>query len=136
MRLSGLSAPTVSSAVAHLESLGLVESMGDGESSGGRPPGLLRFNASHGLVAAADIGGTRLRMMLADLNGYRPFELVHHTAQAAEDAAVCLRADPWGTAKHVPGERALNQEDLASYGRRTWDNKRSRGPGPICPQSL
>jgi glucokinase len=43
--------------------------MGDGESSGGRPPGLLRFNASHGCVAAADIGGTRLRMMLADLNG-------------------------------------------------------------------
>src|SRR5258707_14899473 len=69
VRLSGLSAPTVSSGVAHLESLGLVESIGDGESSGGRPPGLLRFKASHGLVAAADIGGTRLRMMLADLNG-------------------------------------------------------------------
>jgi glucokinase len=69
VRHSGLSAPTVSSAIAHLEGLGLVESMGDGESSGGRPPGLLRFNATHGYVAAADIGGTRLRMMLADLNG-------------------------------------------------------------------
>jgi glucokinase len=69
VRLSGLSAPTVSSAVSHLESLGLVESIGEGESSGGRPPELLRFNASHGLIAAADIGGTRLRMMLADLNG-------------------------------------------------------------------
>ena len=69
VRLSGLSAPTVSSAVSHLESLGLVESIGDGESSGGRRPELLRFNASHGLIAAADIGGTRLRMMLADLNG-------------------------------------------------------------------
>jgi glucokinase len=69
VRYSGLSAPTVSSGIAHLESLGLVESMGDGESSGGRPPGLLRFNATHGYVAAADIGGTRLRMVLADLNG-------------------------------------------------------------------
>jgi glucokinase len=69
VRLSGLSAPTVSSAVSHLESLGLIESIGDGESSGGRPPELLRFNAKHGLIAAADIGGTRLRMMLADLNG-------------------------------------------------------------------
>jgi glucokinase len=69
VRLSGLSAPTVSSSVSHLESLGLVESLGDGESSGGRPPGMLRFNASHGYIAAADIGGTRLRMMLADLNG-------------------------------------------------------------------
>jgi glucokinase len=69
VRYSGLSAPTVSSGIAHLEGLGLVEQMGDGESSGGRPPGLLRFNARHGYVAAADIGGTRVRMMLADLGG-------------------------------------------------------------------
>jgi len=69
VRYSGLSAPTVSSGIAHLEELGLVEQMGDGESSGGRPPGLLRFNVRHGYVAAADIGGTRMRMMLADLGG-------------------------------------------------------------------
>src|SRR5580765_7881779 len=69
VRLSGLSAPTVSSAVGYLESLGLVENMGDGESSGGRPPEMLRFNAEHGYVAGVDIGGTRLRMVLADLNG-------------------------------------------------------------------
>jgi glucokinase len=69
VRYSGLSAPTVSSGISHLETLGLVESMGDGESSGGRPPGLLRFNARHGYVAAVDIGGTRVRMLLADLSG-------------------------------------------------------------------
>ena len=69
VRLSGLSAPTVSSSISHLEDLGLVESIGEGESNGGRPPGMLRFNAHHGYVVAADIGGTRLRMMLADLNG-------------------------------------------------------------------
>ena len=69
VRLSGLSAPTVSSGISHLEQLGLVESIGEGESSGGRPPGMLRFHARHGYVVAADIGGTRLRMMLADLNG-------------------------------------------------------------------
>jgi glucokinase len=69
VRLSGLSAPTVSTGVSHLESLGLVDSIGEGESSGGRPPELLRFNANHGYVAAADIGGTRLRMMMTDLNG-------------------------------------------------------------------
>jgi glucokinase len=74
VRLSGLSAPTVSSGIAHLETLGLVEFVGDGESSGGRPPVMLRFNASHGYVVAADIGGSRLRMMLADLNG----EIVTH----------------------------------------------------------
>jgi glucokinase len=69
VRYSGLSAPTVSSGIAHLERLGLVEQIGDGESSGGRPPGMLRFNARHGYVAAADIGGTRIRMMLSDLGG-------------------------------------------------------------------
>ena len=68
-RRSGLSAPTVASAVAYLEELGLVESIGVGDSNGGRPPGLLRFRADFGFVAAADIGGTRLRMALADLNG-------------------------------------------------------------------
>lgn len=70
VRLSGLSAPTVSSAVAYLESLDLVENLGDGESSGGRPPEMLRFNANRGYVAGVDIGGTRLRMVLADLNGH------------------------------------------------------------------
>ena len=69
VRYSGLSAPTVSSGIAHLESLGLVEQIGDGESSGGRPPALLRFNTRHGFVTAADIGGTRIRMLLADLGG-------------------------------------------------------------------
>src|SRR5258707_14487951 len=68
VRLSGLSAPTVSSAVSHLESLGLIENLGEGESSGGRPPGLLRFHASHGYVAGADIGGGPLRVGLGDLN--------------------------------------------------------------------
>lgn len=47
----------------------MVETVGEGQSSGGRPPEMLRFNAEHGFVAAADIGGTRLRMMLTDLNG-------------------------------------------------------------------
>lgn len=69
VRRSGLSAPTVSAAVAELSELGLVESLGEGKSWGGRPPGLLRFNASHSFVAGADIGGTYLRMMLADLEG-------------------------------------------------------------------
>ena len=69
VRLSGLSAPTVSSGISHLENLGLIEFVGEGESSGGRPPELLRFKATHGYVAAADIGGTRLRMMMTDLNG-------------------------------------------------------------------
>lgn len=68
-RMSGLSAPTVAAAIADLESLGVVKMVGEGQSSGGRPPELLRFCAEHAYVAGADIGGTRLRMILADLDG-------------------------------------------------------------------
>jgi glucokinase len=69
VRYSGLSAPTVSNGIGRLEELGLVERMGDGKSNGGRPPGMLCFNSTYGYVAAVDIGGTRLRMMLTDLDG-------------------------------------------------------------------
>jgi glucokinase len=69
VRYSGLSAPTITSCVTLLEKLDLVEPIGDGQSNGGRPPGLMRFNAQRGYVAAVDIGGTRLRMTLADLSG-------------------------------------------------------------------
>ena len=69
VRISGLSATTVSAGVAQLNALGLVEELGDAPSSGGRPASLLRFHSTHGYVAAADVGGTRIRMMLADLNG-------------------------------------------------------------------
>jgi glucokinase len=69
VRYSGLSAPTITSCVALLEKLDLVELIGDGQSNGGRPPGLMRFNSQRGYVAAVDIGGTRARMTLSDLNG-------------------------------------------------------------------
>jgi glucokinase len=68
-RYSGLSAPTVTAVVSALADLGLVEAVGEGPTSGGRPPEMLRFCSEHRFVAGADIGGTRLRMMLADLGG-------------------------------------------------------------------
>ena len=68
-RFSGLSAPTVSSTVEYLRRKGLVEHIGRGASSGGRPPQLLRFNDTFGYVIGVDIGGTTVRVALADLNG-------------------------------------------------------------------
>jgi glucokinase len=69
VRHSGLSAPTVSSAVSYLQRKGLVEMAGPGISNGGRRPRLLRFNSSLGYVAATDIGRSVLRVGLADLTG-------------------------------------------------------------------
>lgn len=89
-RLSGLSVPTVGSAVQDLERLGLVENLGEGESSGGRPPEMLRFNARRGYLAGADIGGTYVRMMLSDLNGDRVAEWSARLEDGRKDpVAVC-----------------------------------------------
>jgi len=69
VRLSGLSAPTVSSTIELLEKRNLVEYLGPGTSNGGRRPDLLRFNSKYGCVAGVDIGGSNLRLVLADLDG-------------------------------------------------------------------
>jgi glucokinase len=64
-----LSVPTVSSGIEYLQKKGLVEGMGTGRSSGGRPPALVRFNRSCGYVIGVDIGGSAVRLALADLDG-------------------------------------------------------------------
>ncbi len=69
VRFSGLTAPTVSSAISSLQRHDLVNTLGPGSSNGGRPPGLLEFNARHGYVVGVDIGGSTVRLALADLNG-------------------------------------------------------------------
>src|SRR5580704_3789342 len=69
VRASGLSAPTVTNVVAHLALAGLVEPIGEGDSTGGRPPDILRFRAERGCVAGVEIGPDSLRFLLADLDG-------------------------------------------------------------------
>ena len=69
VRLSGLSAPTVSAPSRRSRKKNLVERLGLGTSNGGRRPDLLRFNSKYGFVAGVDIGGSNLRLVLADLDG-------------------------------------------------------------------
>jgi glucokinase len=69
VRASGLSAPSVTNIVAHLASAGLVEPLGEGDSTGGRPPDILRFRAERGCVAGVEIGPDSIHFLLADLNG-------------------------------------------------------------------
>lgn len=69
VRYSGLSAPTVSTAVQQLQAMGLVDPMGVGLSSGGRPPHVIQFNSRFGYVIGMDIGTREVRTALADLEG-------------------------------------------------------------------
>jgi len=69
VRISGLTAPTVSSAIESFQRRGLVRFIGAGRSKGGRPPRILEFNSGYGCVFGADIGGSSVRLALADLGG-------------------------------------------------------------------
>jgi glucokinase len=69
VRASGLSAPTVTSVVEYLAASGLVEAIGEGESTGGRPPDILRFRAERGCLVAAEIGRDMVTFLAADLEG-------------------------------------------------------------------
>jgi glucokinase len=69
VRASGLSAPTVTNVVAYLASAGLVEPIGEGDSTGGRPPDIIRFRAERGCVIAVEISSAFLRFLLVDLHG-------------------------------------------------------------------
>ncbi len=69
VRASGLSAPSVTNVVGTLLSTGLVETLGEGSSTGGRPPDILRFNAQRGCAAGIEITHGTLRFLLVDLSG-------------------------------------------------------------------
>jgi glucokinase len=69
VRASGLSAPTVTNVVAHLASAGLIEPIGEGDSTGGRPPDIIRFRAERGCLVGVEITPKSLRFLLADLDG-------------------------------------------------------------------
>jgi glucokinase len=69
VRLSGLTAPTVSALIEALQESGIVKFIGDGKPNGGRPPRLIEFNGEHAFVVGTDIGGSTVRVAIADLNG-------------------------------------------------------------------
>lgn len=69
VRLSDLTASTVSRVVGELVECGLLEQRSKADSFSGRTTATLHLNAQYGFVAGVDVGGTRVRMMLADLSG-------------------------------------------------------------------
>lgn len=66
---TGLTRPTISAVVAELIEEGWVEEVGTGESSGGRPPILLRFHPQARWVIGAELSAGHVRAVLVDLEG-------------------------------------------------------------------
>ena len=69
VRATGLSAPTITNVVKGLLAADLIEPLGQGGSSGGRPPDLIRFKAERGCMLAVEITARALCFLLVDLNG-------------------------------------------------------------------
>jgi glucokinase len=68
-RHTGLSSSRLSAAVSILVKAGLVERASSGKSNAGRRNNAFRINAGYGYVVGVDIGGSNLRIALADMNG-------------------------------------------------------------------
>src|SRR5215212_9211259 len=68
-RIAGLSKPTVSQALANLESAGLVRPVGPATPSRGRTAILYEPNPTAGYVVGIDIGRSWIRVAAADLGG-------------------------------------------------------------------
>ncbi|MEK3837344.1 MULTISPECIES: ROK family transcriptional regulator [unclassified Paenibacillus] len=88
-RYTGLSKPTVSSAIAHLIERGLVRESGRAENTQGRKATLVEFNPKCFYTLGAEVGGSSLRIALADMSG----EICYFKQLAMPDsgltAAVC-----------------------------------------------
>jgi glucokinase len=64
-----MSAPTVTNVVSDLLAANLIKPLGEGESSGGRPPDMIRFKAERGCILAVQITARNVSFLLADLSG-------------------------------------------------------------------
>src|SRR6187549_4200889 len=68
-RRTGLARSTVAQRVEALLAHQLVYEAGGSASTGGRPPTVLAFNRSAGVVLVADLGATHSRLAVSDLAG-------------------------------------------------------------------
>ena len=69
MEQTGLSRTSIGTRLSELKSRGLITESGSAASTGGRPSGLLAFNAGAGVVAAIDVGATGATVAISDLAG-------------------------------------------------------------------
>ena len=76
-QLSGLSRSTVAQRIDALVASGLIREKAEGSSTGGRPPTILEFNHSAGVILAADLGATHSRVAATDLAGIMLAETRH-----------------------------------------------------------
>ena len=92
-RRTGLARSTVAQRVEALLAHQLVYEAGGSASTGGRPPTVLAFNRSAGVVLVADLGATHSRLAVSDLAGAPLAERAYDT-DVARDPEIGARLGP------------------------------------------
>jgi glucokinase-like ROK family protein len=67
--VTGYSRSKITAVINNLTDLGILEEIGEGESSGGRRPRVLNFKADFGYLVGVDMGATSLDLALANFDG-------------------------------------------------------------------
>lgn len=117
----GVARSTTGIRIGALMSAGLVDGIGGGDSTGGRPPALLALRPSARFVLAADLGARHARFALADLTGVP-------VAEAAEPLSIADGPDA------VLGRVARSADQLLRSLGRDRDDLAAVGiglPGPV-----
>lgn len=112
--LTGLARSTVTQRVGTLIELGLVDTVGDGASTGGRPPKAIAFDVRSGVVCTADLGVTHSQLAVCDLAG---------TVIARDRAQLDIAVGPekmitWMVERfdHMLGEQDLDRRAVRGVG--------------------
>lgn len=100
---TSLTRPTVSAIVSDLLASGWAEEVGEGASSGGRRPIMLRFNPRCRWVVGAELGAGHVRAVLVDLDGS-----VHRRAR--------YRVEGYGVAENLELVKSAVREVLQRAG--------------------
>ncbi|WP_299551709.1 ROK family transcriptional regulator [Seonamhaeicola sp.] len=91
VKITKLSAPTVTRIVDALVELELVKVVGDGNSTGGRPPKMLQFDGSNAYVIGIDLGATSIRGAISNLNGDIIIEVETQTDLSGGFEKICVQ---------------------------------------------
>jgi predicted NBD/HSP70 family sugar kinase len=79
-RQTGISAPTVIKIIDYFKEIGCVEELGEGETSLGRKPQMLRFNPQAGYAIGVEYSGVEIKMGIVDFAGNLCFSNMVATA--------------------------------------------------------
>jgi glucokinase len=111
VRASGMSAPTVTNVVGDLLAANLIQPLGEGESSGGRPPAMIRFNAERGCILGVQITSGYLAFLLTHLGGEElDSTRISLTGKKTDPASICGLID--GETRRLLRKHKMSRKQL------------------------